>query len=217
MTAQAQSGLGHSFHRGPWSGYYNQIWLSVSLYLLQMGQWPLCLAVNQPTNHSVSQPASQLASQPASQLSHRIMNDIFTRGRHEESIICTERMLISQPLEQTRREKTLRETETSEKQREKMKDVRAKKGEKKEKEFFKKARPGVEREMKMNERCEGRIECEHSCVLSFRGVSESFLLRCSAFVIKFNPRLSQLQPIDRLYLSPLFFSLCLFCFSSFFL
>ena len=68
--------------------------------------------------------------------------------------------------------------------------------------------------MKMNERCEGRIECEHSSVLSFRGVSESFLLRCSAFVIKFNPRLSQLQPIDSLYLSPsvspLFFSLCLF-------
>lgn len=113
------------------------------------------------------------------------------------------------------REKMLRETERSEKQREKMKDVRAKKWRKKrEKEFFKKARPGVERETKMNERCEGRIECEHSSVLSFRGVSESFLLRCSAFVIKFNPRLSQLQPIDSLYLSPsvslLFFSLSVF-------
>lgn len=92
-----------------------------------------------------------------------------------------------------------------------MKDVRAKQEKRRsEKEFFKKARPGVEREMKMNERCKGRIECEHSSVLSFRGVSESFLLRCSAFVIKFNPRLSQLQPIDSLSLSPsvslLFFS-----------
>lgn len=64
--------------------------------------------------------------------------------------------------------------------------------------------------MKMNERCKRRIECEHSSVLSFRGISESFLLRCSAFVIKFNPRLSQLQPIDSLYLFP---SVSLFCFS----
>lgn len=84
-----------------------------------------------------------------------------------------------------------------------MKDARAKKEEReREREFFKKARPGVEGEMKMNGRCEGRIEREHSSVLSFKGVSESFLLRCSAFVIKFNPRLSQLHPIDSLYLSP---------------
>lgn len=56
------------------------------------------------------------------------MNDIFTRGRHEESIICTERMLISQPLE----EKAEREKqERSAKQREKVKDVRAKKDKKK--------------------------------------------------------------------------------------
>lgn len=71
--------------------------------------------------------------------------------------------------------------------------------------------------MKMNERCKGRIECEHSSVLSFRGKSESFLLRCSAFVIKFNPRLSQLQPIDSHYLSPsvslLFVSLSVFSLS----
>ena len=109
------------------------------------------------------------------------------------------------------RERCWEKQERSEKQREKVKDVRAKQEKRKsEKEFFKKARPGVEREMKMNERCKGRIECEHSSVLSFRGVSESFLLRCSAFVIKFNPRLSQLQPIDSLSLSPsvslLFFS-----------
>lgn len=81
--------------QGPWSGCYNQIWLSVSLYLLQMGQWPLCLTVSQQANHSVSQPAIQ----PASQLSHRIMNDSSTRGRHEESIIRTERMLIRQQRE----------------------------------------------------------------------------------------------------------------------
>lgn len=72
--------------------------------------------------------------------------------------------------------------------------------------------------MKMNERCKGRIVREHSSVLSFRGVSESFLLRCSSFVIKFNPRLSQLQPIDSLYLSPSvslrFFSLSVFSLSS---
>lgn len=40
--------------------------------------------------------------------------------------------------------------EGSEKQREKVKDVKAKKRKKK---WFKKARPGVEGEMKMNERC----------------------------------------------------------------
>lgn len=47
-----------------------------------------------------SQPASQSASQHAGLLSHRIMNDIFTRGRHEESITRTERILIREPLEE---------------------------------------------------------------------------------------------------------------------
>lgn len=55
--------------------------------------------------------------------------------------------------------------------------------------------------MKMNERCERRIAREHSSVLSFRDESESFLLRCSAFLIKFNARLSQLQPINSLHLA----------------
>jgi len=58
----------------------------------------------------------------------------------------------------------------------------------------------VESEMKMNEK-RGWRECEHSSVLCFRGVSGSFLLWCSAFVIKFSGRLSQLQQIDSLYLA----------------
>lgn len=72
----------------------------------------------------------QLAGEPASSLSHRIMNDIFTSGRHKESIMCTERMLTSQPLEKKQcREKQRR----NEKQREEVKDQWKKC---KEKKFF---------------------------------------------------------------------------------
>lgn len=120
-------------------------------------------------------------------------------------------MLISQPLEGRRERERDAERNKREVKNKRRKWKMQEPKKKRENEFFKKARPGVEREMKMNERCEGRIECEHSSVLSFKGVSESFLLRCSAFVIKFSPRLSQLHPIDSLSLpfclSPVF--LCL--------
>lgn len=100
MTAQAQFGLGHSFHKGPGL-----------VAIIRFGCQSLCIcykwvsghfasqSASKPTTQSDSQPSSQLAIQPASQLSHRIMNDISTRGRHEESIIRTERMLIRQQRE----------------------------------------------------------------------------------------------------------------------
>lgn len=67
------------------------------------------------------------------------------------------------------------------------------KSQERKKELFKKARPGVEREMKMNERCSSRMWTVLSSLLQ-RRITELPV----AIVIKFSPRLSQLQLIDSL-------------------